>query len=132
MLATLTCHRGDHLAVEYLVLHDGSCPVKTFLDSFTDPRSQHGRERARVLYTVEKLSSMPPGRFLHEEAFKAVTDWDGLFEIKAYQMRVFCFYAPGKRLVLVDGVIKKKTKAPRNMLDRSLAFRQEYLAQAPR
>jgi hypothetical protein len=61
----------------------------------------------------------------------------GLFELRGHQVRIFYMFLPGRRVVLLDGMIKKQDEIPPEVLKRVRGYRaaveaeQEKLAQGP-
>jgi len=118
--------RGKHFKVEALVLTTGEVPAKAFLTQFSKEDGKWFRQQARMRASIDVFADTPHGRFLSREMFKPVEDTDGLFEFKAFQLRLFCFYAPGGRLILAFGVIKQRDKHDAGDIRRAEALRDEF------
>jgi hypothetical protein len=43
---------------------------------------------------------------------------DGLFELRGKQVRIFYVFRPGRRIVLLEGMIKKRSDIPSDVLRR--------------
>lgn len=56
-------------------------------------------------------------RFKHED--------DGIFAIKGHQVRVYCFMASDRRVVLTNAVEKKRPKARKEELRQAKRIRDE-------
>lgn len=108
-----------------LVLEDGRTPATEFLQQFTAADRRYFRLRKRLESAVALLADRPPGRFIHREAFKKVED--NLFEFKAWQLRLLCFFVRGGRVILLDGVIKKGDDLDSADLRRARAMRDGFL-----
>ncbi len=50
---------------------------------------------------------------------------DGLFELRGKQVRIFYVFRPGRRIVLLDGMIKKRDDIPRDVLDHLRRLQKE-------
>jgi len=50
---------------------------------------------------------------------------DGLFELRGHQVRIFYGFRPGRRIVLLDGMVKKRDKIPTRVLERVRGYQQE-------
>jgi hypothetical protein len=124
---TAPCTQGKYFRIEFLVLSNGEVPGSAFLTQFTQQHGQRFRHQQRLLAALDLFANTQPGRFLSSEMFKPVEDASGVFEFKAYQHRLFCFYAPGGRLILAFGVIKQRDKHDRKDLLRAQALREEFL-----
>lgn len=48
-----------------------------------------------------------------------------LFELRGHQVRIFYTFRPGRRIVLLDGIIKKRTKVPVAELERIRKLNRE-------
>ena len=49
----------------------------------------------------------------------------GLLELRGHQVRIFYMFRPGRRIVLLDGMIKKRDAIPREVLDRVRGFKRD-------
>jgi len=79
-------------------------------------------QRVKVLRTIERLAD--EGRCDNVERFKH--ERNGIFAIKAWQIRLYCFWSNDKRLVLTNVVTdKKQDKARVSDLDRAERIRSE-------
>ena len=119
--------RGKHFKVEALVLTTGEVPARAFLTQFTKEDGKWFRQQARMLASIDVFANTPHGRFLNREMFKAVENSKGVFAFKAFQLRLYCFYAPGGRLILAFGVIKQKDKHDARDIRRAEELRDEFL-----
>lgn len=95
-------YKGNHFCIELLVLDDQSCPVGDFLDAL----SESDRRKIDVLF--ERLATH--GSISNKEKFKKIEGTTKLFEFKSYQIRLICFFASNKRVVICHALIKKKDK----------------------
>lgn len=50
---------------------------------------------------------------------------DNLFELRGHQVRVFYMFLPGRRIVLLDGIIKKTDEIPKRDLQRVRQYKRE-------
>jgi hypothetical protein len=48
----------------------------------------------------------------------------GLFELRGHQVRIFYMFRPGRRIVLLDGMVKKQDEIPSEVLQRVRGYRQ--------
>ncbi len=93
---------GTYFTIFALTLADGSCPAGAFLDSL----DASDRRKLDVLF--EMLGNH--GKISNKEKFKKLENSDGIWEFKSFQIRIFCFFAKGQRVVLAFGIRKKKDK----------------------
>jgi hypothetical protein len=52
----------------------------------------------------------------------------GLFELRGHQVRIFYMFRPGRRIVLLDGIIKKQDAIPRDVVKRMRRYMHEVEA----
>ena len=50
---------------------------------------------------------------------------DGLFEMRGQQVRIFYTFRPGRRIVLLDGMIKKRDDIPSEVLTRARGLNKQ-------
>lgn len=111
-------HRGPRFTIEYAIRRDASIPGLDFFNGL-EPRWQ-----ARLLTLYSKLCDA--GVIKNTEQFNKF-GVDDFFEFKAYQVRMPCYFCPGKRVVITHGFIKKKEwSALRPEGERARSIRAEY------
>ncbi len=49
----------------------------------------------------------------------------GLFELRGKQVRIFYMFRPGRRIVLLDSMVKKRDDIPRDVLERVRALQKQ-------
>ena len=67
------------------------------------------------------------GKIWNERKFKHLTGSDQIFEFKADEGRVLCFFVVGKRLILTHGFSKKGDKTPKGEIARAEAIKKDFL-----
>ncbi len=93
----------------------GHCPIGDFRASLM------GRHREDMIALLARLREH--GAALRPPTSKLVET--GLFELRGHQVRIFYIFLPGRRIVLLDGVIKKQDEIPRDVLKRVRRYRRE-------
>jgi hypothetical protein len=78
----------------------GEMPAKAFLAGL------QGRAKDEAVTLLELIERR--GNTLREPKSKPVAG--GVFELRGHQVRIFYAFRPGKRIVLLDGVIKKQDR----------------------
>jgi hypothetical protein len=63
------------------------------------------------------------GNALHAPRSKSLGD--GLFELRGKSVRIFYVFRPGRRVVLLDGMIKKRDDIPREVMERLRRLQRE-------
>lgn len=59
---------------------------------------------------------------------KSGTLGEGLFELRGHQVRIFYMFRPGRRITLLDGIVKKQDKIPSKVLERMRKYQREISA----
>lgn len=90
------------------VMASGHCPIRDFLASLSG-RHQEDAIALLALLRERGAALRPPHSKLVET---------GLFELRGHQVRIFYTFRPGRRIVLLDGMIKKRDDIPRDVLKR--------------
>lgn len=85
-----------------------------------------GRNKADAIALIQLLEER--GNGLRPPQSKMVET--GLFELRGHQVRMFYIFLPGKRIVMLDGMVKKQDKIPEEMLNRVRGYRQAVEAAA--
>lgn len=114
-------YEGNFFTIRALELADGSCPVGEFLDRL----GASDRRKLDVLF--EMLGDH--GRISNREKFRKLADTEQIWEFKSFQIRLLCFFAPGKLVLLAHEVIKKKDKHKKPDVKIAEERRQWYLSQ---
>ena len=112
--------------MEYLELESGRCPACEFLDAFRNVKSKLGRARVRIYASIEMLGQ---GERLGSQHFRKEKDTDGVFVIKGFQLRIYCFYTDDGRLILTHGAQKKRDEADPKDLKQTERYRAQFLAE---
>ncbi len=98
---------------EYATL-GGEKPVLSFLQGL------EGRNKRDAIALIQLLRER--GNQLRPPHSKAVET--GLFELRGHQVRIFYMFRPGRRIVLLDGMVKKQDEIPDEVLKRVRGYRQ--------
>lgn len=108
--------------VDEYELGRGEVPIRTFLATLD------GRNANQAAALLLKLAAL--GNQLRPPDSRQVAE--NLFELRGHQVRIFYMFLPGRRIVLLDGIIKKQDRIPRQDLDRVRAYQVEVLRRSPR
>lgn len=111
---------GIKFTIKCLELADGSCPAGDFLDALNDS------ERRKVNTLFELMGTK--GRISNREKFKKLEGSDKIFAFKSYQIRIPCFFAPG-RVMLAFGLRKKTDKYKRAEVQRAEDYRRWFFSE---
>jgi len=90
--------------------------VSDFISALGDDRAFD--EAAALIKLVRER-----GNALREPRSKSLGD--GLFELRGKQVRIFYVFRPGRRIVLLDGMVKKRDDIPRDPIQRFRQLRKE-------
>lgn len=100
----------------------GEYPIRAFLAGLD------GRNANEATMLLEQLAAR--GNTFREPRSAPVDR--NLFELRGHQVRIFYGFRPGRMIVLLDGVIKKQDKMPRDVLERVRSYRDEVERRGPR
>ena len=97
-------------------------------EEFYNRQSNEARRKIdHVLKLIAHIEKVPK-KFL-----KYVESTDGLYEIRISfgnaTLRIFCFFDSERKLILLNGVVKKKEKLPKNELVLAEKCKKEYFNQ---
>jgi mRNA-degrading endonuclease RelE of RelBE toxin-antitoxin system len=101
-LTTKPAFNGSKKKIELLIDDDGTCEADAFINALD------AADRRKVDALFELMGEK--GKISNEQKFKKLEGSDGIFEFKSFQIRLLCFHAPGQRIVICRGLIKKKDK----------------------
>lgn len=101
--------------VERLVLDSGDSPAQTFMEGL------EGEDRVAAFALVKLLAES--GNALRMPHSKPLGE--GLFELRGRQVRIFYVFRPDRRIILLDGMIKKRGDIPSTVLKRLRRFQRE-------
>lgn len=118
MKLTKLAYDGSIFRIEFFVGGDGSAPVEDWLES------QPLKTQLKFAALFKTMGDV--GKIFNEQKFKHLTGTDQLFEFKADQGRVLCFFFVGKRVVLTHGFVKKSDKTPRGEIERAEKIKIDF------
>ncbi|MBI3351503.1 MAG: type II toxin-antitoxin system RelE/ParE family toxin [Nitrospirae bacterium] len=104
------------------ITHSNKCLVELFIDTL--PVSEQKKIFALLRRTAEH------GTLKNEQKFKKLEN--NIFEFKADQVRVFCFFDKGKLIILTHGFLKKSQKAPKSEIKQAKHLMEEYFRKKER
>jgi hypothetical protein len=98
---------GVHWTVESFVAK-GEAPAEAFFEALEGDTGRSGNALPALLATITTMANLSPNQRMSHTRFRHVTDQPGLYEFKSDQLRLFCIFAPGRRIILLNGIIGKK------------------------
>ncbi len=113
---------GQGWRVEAYTTPKGKSLMRTFIAGLGD------RERTDATAVIKLVEER--GNLLREPHSKLVEP--GIFEPRRYQVRIFYVFRPGRRIVLLDGMVKKQDKIPEQVLLRIRAIVKDLIAREER
>ena len=100
---------------------DGTRPAEEFLNALDKPM------RIKMVKMISLLGEL--GFNLREPYSKPIDD--GIFELRAQVgnkiSRILYFFVIGKRVILINGFIKKTQKTPQKEIELAKKYRKDYL-----
>ena len=110
-------YAGVQFTVEYAIRSDGTLPALEFYLRIDQ------RWQGRLLTLFTRLGDT--GRISNTEQFNKFID--EFWEFKAFQVRMPCYFRPGRHVVITHGFIKKKEgAAPKQEGERAKLIKSEY------
>ena len=110
------------MVVEFYKFQDGTKPAGVFIKSIEDQKL-----KAKVIRTIKLLEKF--GHDLGEPDSKHLED--GIFELRIIQgsdiARCLYFFTIGDKAIVTNGIIKKTTKTPRDVILIAKKYRNDYL-----
>ncbi len=106
------------LRLEFYVSLAGEVPAEEWLESQSEVKQQ--KFAALFAWMADQ------GKIWNERKFKHLTGSDQIFEFKADEGRVLCFFVVGKRLILTHGFSKKGDKTPKGEIARAEAIKKDF------
>ncbi len=117
---TTLAYSGKHFEIEFYLRESGEVLAEEWLESM--PLAIQQKFAALFAWIGDH------GRISNEQKFKHLTGSDQIFEFKADQGRVLCFFFIGRRLILTHGFSKKSPKTPKVEIERAEALKQEFMS----
>ena len=91
---------------------NGDVPVRTFLDSLEQERRDEADALIQLLREQGNQMRRPQSGVIG----------GGVFELRGFQIRIAYTFRPGRRAVLLDGVVKKQDSLPHDFVRRVIAM----------
>ncbi len=109
------------MIVEFYKLQDGTKPAGLFIKTIEDQKL-----KAKVIRSVKLLEKF--GTSLGEPDSKYLGE--GIFELRTIHgndiARCLYFFTVGDKAIVTNGLIKKTEKTPRNVIETSKKYRNDY------
>lgn len=100
-------------SIEWYQTAAGQVPLRTFLESLTgDHKDQAAAMLAKLRRDGNQVQRSRPVE-------------SGLFELKGYQVRLYYVFRPGRKIIILDGDVKKQDKISQDVLKRLRAYRRD-------
>lgn len=122
MKSAQLAYQGQVFTVEFYQAENGALPAQTWLES----QSLKQQQKFAALFML----LADTGKIWNERKFKHLSDSDQIFEFKADQGRMFCFFFVGQRVILTHGFIKKSQKTPKREILKAEDYKADFLARS--
>lgn len=117
---TKLVYEGSELRIEFYQSASGEAPACDWLES--------QRDKIQQKFTALFAWIGDHGKIWNERKFKHLTGSNQIFEFKADDGRVLCFFFTGRRLILTHGFVKRIDKTPKGEIERAEAIKTEFLS----
>ena len=106
-------------SVEWYATASGEKPLRTFLESLKGDEENFADTLALLELLEARGNALRPPR--------SGSLGGGLFELRAHPrpVRMFYIFRPGRRIVVLDGIVKKKDKIPADVLKRVRGYQRD-------
>ena len=121
---TRIVYQGSIFTIEFYVKHSGEAMAEGWLESQSE--AMQAKFAALFAWMGDH------GRIANERKFKHLTASDQIFEFKAEDGRILCFFFYGKRIILTHRFRKKGDKTPKGEIARAETLKQEFEARSGR
>ena len=116
---------GPGARVVAIVDEGEECQVTDFLEALSERRPS---AFAKIQALIGMVAEIGPEKIRNKEKVKSLGD--GLYELKAHQVRIFWCYGPSsggqRRVVLLYGLIKKKDRHSSKDMKRARELKRAY------
>jgi phage-related protein len=110
--------RGNVFAIEAFISDQGGALALKFLETLSE------KEQVQLAALFQRLADT--GKIWNEQKFKHLEGTDSIFEFKANENRVLCFFFVGKRVILTHGFKKKQAKTPKGEIEQAESLKKEF------
>lgn len=121
---TRIAYDGAVFRIEFYVRQSGEALAEDWLETQSD--ALQAKFAALFAWMGDQ------GRISNERKFKHLTDSDQIFEFKADDGRILCFFFYGRRIILTHGFRKKGDKTPKGEIGRAEALKREFESRTER
>lgn len=115
-MPTKTLYRGSRRSIE-AVVRRGACPAREYIDGLGMA------DRRKILAVLSRAGDHWP--IVNTDKFKHLEG--DIYEFKAGQHRLTCFFQPGARVIITHGFRKKTARAPKSEITRAQTIRSHCL-----
>ena len=116
----------DDWTVEWYATDAGERPLRAFLESLKDDEGNFADALALLELLEAKGNALRPPR--------SESLGEGLFELRAHPrpVRLFYMFRPGHRIIVLDGIVKKRDKIPADVLRRVRGYQHDAESRSTR
>ena len=110
-------YQGEHFTIEWYFDPKGSSQSLEFFEAMSNS------QKRKLLMLFKRMGDF--GRITDKTKFR--NESDGIYAFKPQPDRFLSFFTSNKKIIVTEGFQKKSNKLPRNIKNRSLRIRNEYL-----
>lgn len=111
---------GDVWTVYSVCSDNGTSTIESLIDEYGERRE---KDVARLIYQLDRVSSLGPGKLNSDD----VHDFgDGLWQVRAHDLRVMWFYDKGSVVICTHGFLKLFGKTKKSDIKKAKKLKDEY------
>lgn len=109
---------GETWAISEYQTPGGDVPVMDFLRGLASPAAEQAAALLKLLREQGNRLRPPHSKLVES----------GIWELRRHQVRIFYTFRPGRRIVLLDGMLKKQDQIPATILKRVRGYLRDLEA----
>jgi hypothetical protein len=112
-----TAYDGEIFTIEWYYDSKGISQPLDYFKDLTFP------QKRKLLMLFKRMGDA--GKILDKTKFR--NEHDGIYAFKPQPDRFLSFFTSDKKIIITEGFLKKEDKLPKNIKDRTLRLREDYL-----
>ena len=110
-------YQGEYYTIEWYFDPKGLCQSLEYYAAMSNS------QKRKLLMLFKRMGDF--GKITDQTKYR--NESDGIYAFKPQPDRFLSFFTSDKKIIVTEGFVKKSNKLPRNIKDRSLRIKNEYL-----